>query len=199
MGANTKTKKQKSPATPLSNDILGVLRNMMSQGEFGAPISPTQKAAASGTQDFISDRSNPEMFNELMGPLRKAFERDTDRAAAGQRESIGMLGGRFSTGLAREEGRLRGDRATDLDAMISQMFLQEQGNLLSALGLQGQLGQQFMDPFMDFGKMGIFPDHQVVSDNPWMDFLKLGATAGAVALAPATGGASLAAIPAVNS
>ena len=162
-----RTKQPKSQATPLSEDILGMLRGMMSQGGFGDPISSTQKAAAGGTQDFIDARKDTDAFNELMGPLRKAFEVDTDRAAAGQRESLGMLGGRFSTGLAREEGRLRGERATELDAMISQMFLQEQSNLLGALGLQSQQGQSFMQPFMDFGKMGIFEENMFIEDSPW--------------------------------
>jgi hypothetical protein len=102
-----------------------------------------------------------------MGPLRKLFQQDTDRAAADTREAFGATGNRMSSALAREEGRMRGERGTQLDALMSQLFLGEQGNLLNAIGLQGQLGTQALTPFMTLGSMGILPEELYNMGSKW--------------------------------
>ena len=174
----------KSQATPLSGDILSMLRGLMSGGQFGEPIGPGQQAAAGGIQDFISARETPDQFLELMGPLRESFNRETGRIQAQQKETFGGLGNRFSTSLARETGRVGRERGTDLDAMISQMFLQDQGSLLQALGMQQQFGQQATQPFFDCAKLGIVPEEPVVTDSPWTTLLQiLTEAAGAAAMA----------------
>ena len=178
----------KSQATPLSSDILQMLREAIKGGTFGEGLGSQQKAAGEGVERFIGARETPEQFLELMGPLREQFARETERGVAGQRESLGLTGNRFSESLLREEGRFRRERGTDIDALMSNLFLQDQGNLLSALGLQGQLGQQATQPFFDFASLGIRPEETVVSDSPWVTFFKL-MTEGAKGVGTAAAGA----------
>lgn len=135
--------------------------------DFGGGFGKGQIAGAEGIQDFISARQSPEQFAELMGPLRKMFDIETERAAAAQRESLGMTGNRFSTSLAREQGRLRGERSTELDALMSQLFLGEQGKLLQALGMQHDMGTAAIEPFFRFAEMGILPEQLYKQDSAW--------------------------------
>lgn len=135
--------------------------------DFGGGFGKGQIAGAEGIQDYISARQTPDQFAELMDPLRKMFDIETERAAAAQKESLGMTGNRFSTSLAREQGRLRGERATQLDALMSQLFLGEQGNLLQALGMQHQMGSEAIEPFFQFAEMGILPEQLYKQDSAW--------------------------------
>ena len=183
----------KSQATPLAEGVLSRLMTMLTEGgQLGDPIGPGQTAAAAGVQDFITARETPDQFLELMGPLRDVFNRQTDRAAAQTRESLGATGNRFSTSLIKEEGRLRGERGTELDAMISQLFLQDQGSLLQALGLQNQFATSALSPFLNLSGLGINPDQTIVSDSPFVTYMKLltdsAEAAGSVIAAGAAGG-----------
>ena len=185
------SKEVKSQATPLAENVLTRLMALLSEGGLGTPIGPGQTAAAGGIQDFIGARETPEQFLELMGPLREVFNRETGRIQAQQKETFGQIGSRFSSSLAGETGRVGRERATDLDAMISQLFLQDQGSLLQALGMQQQFGQQALDPFLQMAGLGISPDQTIVSDSPFVTYMKLvtqGAEAAAGAAAAAGAG-----------
>lgn len=148
--------------------MLRGIMNPTRPGQFGDPLGALQTEAASGVQDFIGARETPEQFLELMGPLRDVFNRQTDLDAAQTKESLGQSGNRFSTAVPSLIGRQRGERATQLDALMSQAFLQEQGGLLQALGMLQGFGQEATRPFFDFAKMGILPEQTVVQDSPFV-------------------------------
>ncbi len=154
----------KSQATPLSQGILDfLLKNLSGEGEEGA--GGDLGVAQQGFRDFATARSTPEQFLELMGPLRAIFERETEKDVAQTREGFSATGNRQGTGLAREEGRVRTEQATNLDALMSQLFLREQDNLLKALsGLR--------EPFTQFGSQGILPEQTIVSDSPFVTLTK---------------------------
>ena len=155
----------KTQATPLAEGILDFLMKSLS-GEGGVEGGGGFGAAQRGFAEFAEARSTPEQFLELMGPLRAVFERQTERDVAQTREGFSAAGGRLGTGLAREEGRVRTERSTELDALMSQLFLQEQDKLLTALsGLRA--------PFMQFGAQGIQPEQTVVTDAPFVAFTKV--------------------------
>ena len=154
------SRQPRSQASPLSDELIKFLTEMItgnaepgSGGPFGA--------AQQGLADFATARSSPEQFLELMGPLREMFNRETDRQVAQTTESFGASGNRLSTGLAREGGRQRTERGTNLDALISQLFLSEQENLLKAFELM-------RSPFLDIGKLGILPEDTIVNDSPFV-------------------------------
>ncbi len=153
----------KSQATPLSQGILDFLtRSISGEGEEGGGDFGF---AQQGFRDFATARSTPEQFLELMGPLRAIFERETEKSVAQTREGFSATGNRQGTGLAREEGRVRTEQATNLDALMSQLFLREQDNLLKALsGLR--------EPFTQFGAQGILPEQTIVSDSPFVTLTK---------------------------
>ena len=154
----------KSQATPLAEGILEFLVNSLS-GEGGAEGGGDFGAAQRGLGEFAEARSSPEQFLELMGPLRAMFDRETERNVAQTKEDFSVTGNRLGTGLAREAGRVRTERSTDLDALMSQLFLQEQDKLLTAL-------TSLRDPFVQFGSQGIQPDKTIVSDAPFVAITK---------------------------
>lgn len=139
----------------------------LTSGELGTGVGAGQKAAGRNVQDYISARGDMGAFEELMGPLRKVFQAETDRGAAQIRESFGATGNRMSTGLAREEGLFRGESADRLNALMSQLFLGEQSNLLNAIGLQGQLGKEAIAPVFSLASMGILPEELYNMGSKW--------------------------------
>jgi hypothetical protein len=143
-------------------------------------VGAGQKAAGESISKYIAARESPEAFEELMGPIREAFNLDTEKIAAQQKEELGVIGGRFGTGLAREQGRLRGERGLELDSLMSQLFLGEQQNLLGAIGTQGQLGTAAIAPFLQALTLGVQPEETVVGNSPFQNLLDLGSVVAAI-------------------
>lgn len=154
------TRQPKSQATGLSEELIQLLTGMVTS-ETGGGFAEAQK----GFSDFASARSSPEQFLELMGPLREMFDRETERQVSQTREGFSATGNRQSLGLAREEGRQRTERGTNLDALISDLFLKEQGNLLKAFELMRA-------PFTGIGSQGIFEEDSFVIDSPFTTFTR---------------------------
>lgn len=175
-----------SQATPLAEDILKLLRGQIAGGDFGSGVTKTQRSATDSAEKFIDDRQSPEAFAELMGPLRKMFDIQTNRSAAATREAFSQTGNRFSTSLGKVESQGRNERDLQLDSLLSELFLQEQGRLLQGIELLGKMGSSNIAPFMALGQQGINPDQTIVSDSPVMSLLKLGVP---IAKAAVTGGA----------
>jgi hypothetical protein len=165
------TQQPKSQATPLSQDVLNLLRQAIAGGNMGSPMSASGKEAESSLSGFIKDRQSPEMFNELMGPLREAFGLQTEKDVAKTREGMSAMGNRFGTPMLREEGRVRNEANIGLNDQISRLFLGEQANLLKGIGMQGDMAAQNLQPFYDFAGLGILPENQFVTDNPWMTLI----------------------------
>ena len=169
---NIETRQPTSQATPLSQDVLSILRQAISGGNMSdTALTPEQKAASEGVSSFIASRQSPEMFNQLMGPLREAFGLQTEKDVAATRSGFSATGNRFSRSMMREEGRVRNEANTNLNAQLSKMFLDEQTNLLGALQLQQGMGMQNLQPFLDFAGLGVLPQQTFVTDNPWMTLL----------------------------
>ena len=160
-----------SQATPLAGDVLQMLIQQLTGGTAGEGFGPQQRAGGS-IQQFIDARADPAKFLELMAPLREAFNLQTDRSAAQTREGFGAQGARLSTSLARTEGRQRGERDIQLDSLISQMFLADQGNLLRAIGAQQEFGTQNLAPFFNLAGQGIFPENTIIQDSQFSQILK---------------------------
>ena len=154
------SRQPRSQASPLSDELIKFLTEMITgtaEPGSGGPFGDAQR----GIQDFATARSSPEQFLELMGPLREMFNRETDKQVAQTRESFGVTGNRLSTGLAREEGRQRTERGTDLDALISGLFLKEQENLLKSFEL-------LRSPFLDIARQGILPEDTIINDSSFV-------------------------------
>ncbi len=154
----------RSQASPLSDELLKFLTGNLT-GEGVAGGGGDVGFAQQGLRDFATARSTPEQFLELMGPLRAIFERQTEVDVAKTREGAVATGNRQSIGLAREEGRVRTESNTNLQALLSDLFLKEQSNLVNALGAIRQ-------PFLDFAQLGINPDQTIISDSPFVQGAK---------------------------
>ena len=168
---SVETKQPKSQATPLSGDILEWLRSTFQGGvggdTLGQGIGAPQQAAGENISDFIAGSKDLEAFNEMLGPLRKSFGRETQRGEAAIKESMGALGNRFSTSTQKNVGQFRGERASQIESLIADMFLRNQSNLLGAIGQQQQFGIQNLQPFFDFAGLGILPEDLLVGDSPF--------------------------------
>lgn len=85
------------------------------------------------------------------------------------------MGNRFGTPLAREEGRVRGEAGLNLDALISNLFLNEQGNLLNAINSMQTMGVQNTAPAFNMAQQGVHQDQTIVTDDPLMQMMKFAA------------------------
>lgn len=120
----------------------------------------------SSVDSFIQARETPEQFMSLMGPLREVFQLNTDRAAGEVREGLSQTGNRLSTAAAREEGKVRNEGNLNLEALLSQLFLGDQANLLNAIGQKQNMAIQNTAPAFDFAGAGILPDQTIIQDSP---------------------------------
>lgn len=163
-----KAKQPRSQATPLSEDVLDVLRKQVLGGAFGEGLGPLQREAGTATRQFIKSRQTMDDFGKLAQPLIDISRRETDRSAADLRESFGIAGSRFGTPLAFGESRLRTDAGQNLDATLAELFQQEQGRLLEAIGMLQSIGQQNIEPIMNMAQLGVLPEEMFAVDSPWM-------------------------------
>jgi len=108
-----------------------------------------------------------------MEPIRGASEFQTERDVADTREGFSVLGGRFSSPLASAEGQVKAERGANLDSLISQMFLADQGNLLNAINSMHQQGSQNVAPAFQMAGLGINPENTIVSDSPFVKGMQL--------------------------
>lgn len=158
----------KSPATPLAEDVLANLRRQLTGGVYGEGVGPLQREAGTAIRQFVEARQTPDQFANLLQPIIDINRREVDRGAAQIRESFGAMGQRLGTPLARAEGDFRAEAGQNLDRLLSQLFMQEQGNLLQALGLMQTMGDMNIQPFLQMASLGILPENTIVTDSPWV-------------------------------
>ena len=146
-----------SQATPLAEDFLKMFQGQLSEGSFGTGVGPLQREAGTAARQLVNSGGGEQFkFDPLINDLTNIFNRETDRGAAQIREGFGGMGGRFSTGLAREEGKFRRESGTDFNAMLGDMFRQSfesrQNRLQQGIGMLGQLGNQYTQQGFNFGQ-----------------------------------------------
>lgn len=160
------SRQQKSQATPLGEDILSLLKKQLTSSDtFGGGVTGAQQGAMKSMDKFIGARETPEQFMKLMGPLKEMFQLNTDKSAAQTRESFGATGNRMSRSAMKAEGATRNEGNLSLQAMLSQLFMGDQANLLGAIGQKQQMANQNIAPALDFGAMGIMPDQTMINDS----------------------------------
>ena len=179
-----------SQATPLSGDILEILRGQLSSGNLGLGVGPLGREAGTAARQFVSSgvggRGGTEGFD--LSPLLKQLEEIQNRRVGEQtgdlRESFGITGQRFGTALQKGEGNLRGRLEDDFLANIGNLLRQSfesqqqrtlfgQGQQLQGINLLGNIGQQNLAPFLNLAALGINPD--IFTENPFVTGGKLGA------------------------
>jgi hypothetical protein len=160
------SRQQRSPATPLGENVLAQLSQYFNSADFGKGVSAPNREAMGSVDSFIKARETPDQFMSLMGPLREVFQINTDRAAGEVREGFSQTGGRLSTALGREEGKARNEGNLNLEALMSQLFLGDQANLLNAIGQKQNMAVQNTAPVFDFGAAGVLPDQTIIQDSP---------------------------------
>ena len=191
-----------SQATPLSGDILEILRGQLASGGFGMGVGPLGREAGTAARQFVSSgvagRGGTEGFD--LSPLLQQLEQIQNRRVGEQtgdlREAFGITGQRFGTALQKGEGNLRGRLEEDFMANIGNLLRQSfesqqqrqlfgQGQQLQGINLLGGLEQQNLAPFLQLAALGINPD--VFTENPFATAGKVVA-GGAAAVAGASGG-----------
>lgn len=167
-----KTQQPVSIGTPLAKDFISALQESLRAGGLGTPVGPVAAKTSAALDEFIRQRSDPSNFLATVEPLKELFDRETERGIAALRESMGMMGQRFGTPLAKEEANLRLERNNQLNSMINELFRQEQANLLSALGLQKSLADSGIEPYLQVALGSNFPSIFSVVDSPIISLLK---------------------------
>jgi hypothetical protein len=173
MGAQTKNVERSSQATPFAEDVLktlsqGIMGGGTEAGHFQSP-SILQRESGTAMRQFIESLSRGP--GDLVGSLGQIHSREMDRGVAGLREGFSGMGGRFSTPLAREEGRMRREGAADLTATIGGIEQQHIGQMIQALSQMFNMGTQELAPFLQMAGLGVIPDEVIAQPNP---FLQMG-------------------------
>ena len=184
-----------SQATPLSGDILEILRGQISSGNLGLGVGPLGREAGTAARQFVSSgvegRGGTEGFD--LSPLLKQLEqiqnRRVEEQVGNQREAFGITGQRFGSTLQQGEGKLRGRLEDDFLANIGNLLRQSfesqqqrtlfgQGQQLQGINLLSGIDQANLAPFFNFATQGINPD--IFTENPFVTGGKLfGQLAGA--------------------
>ena len=172
-----------SQATPLSEDILEILRGQIESGQLGVGVGPLGREAGTAARQFVSSgvagRGGTEGFD--LSPLLKQLETIQNRRVGEQtgdlREAFGITGQRFGTALQKGEGNLRGRLEQDFMATIGELLRQSfesqqqrtlfgQGQQLQGINLLSGIGQRNLAPFLQLASLGINPD--IFTENPFV-------------------------------
>lgn len=184
-----KKQEVRSQATPLSEDILSLLRGQISKGELGAGVGPLQREAGTAARQFVSSGGGRFDLSPLLGQLEEIQRRRVSESTGDLRESFGIAGTRFGTPLATGEGRLRRELETEFGAQTGELlrteFGAQQQRLLQGIELLQNLGQENLEPFLMLAQLGINPE--VFTENPFVTALA-GLAGGAQGVAAIRGG-----------
>lgn len=176
MKPTVETQEATSQATPLAQDVLGMIRRQITGGVFGEGMGPLQQEAGTAIRQYVTSRQNMDQFAQTLAPVLRLFDQGTNEQVAGLRTSMGSLGGRFGTPLANAEADFRSDRSMQRDALIAQAWQQEMQNLLAGIAMMQQFGLQNIAPALQMAQLGILPEHVIVGDSPFAQIT--GAAAG---------------------
>ncbi|MHC4315807.1 MAG: hypothetical protein ACYSW3_25470 [Planctomycetota bacterium] len=174
MGAKERTVQPVSQATPLAEDILGLMRGRIGAGGLG-PLTALQGLAGQSLANFIPLLESGQQTDALRAQMEAIQRQETGAQVGDLRESFGIAGSRFGTPLALGEAGLRSQLGVGFGEQQARI-LQEQQNiqnqqLLQAIGLGGQLSAQQIAPFMQLGGMGILPTQTFFEQNPFVTAL----------------------------
>ncbi len=184
-----KAQEVKSQATPLSEDILAILRGQLAEGGLGEGVGPLQREAGTAARQFVEAGGGKFDLSPLLKQLQEIQQQTTEENVGNLREGFGIAGSRFGTPLAESEGRLRRDLATRFGAQTGELLRGEFGaqmdRLLSGIGTLQGIGQQNISPFLQFAAMGINPE--TFTENPFVTGINLAANVGKGVASVATG------------
>lgn len=148
--SEAETRQPRSQATPLAEDVLGILRKQVTGGTFGTGFGPLQQQAGTAIQQFVNSGAGgrfesgtlpqvrdinltPVDIASQVGTLEGIQQRSSQRALADVRETVGAQGGgRFGTGVTRAVGDTARDLELGFTAQLDQLLRDQQGLQLGA-------------------------------------------------------------------
>lgn len=184
-----KRREQRTQATPLAEDVLGILRKQIEEGAFGTGIGPLQREAGTAARQFVSSGGGLDVSG-LIAAMEGVQRRQVGEGAGDLREAFGIAGSRFGTPLATGEARFRRGAAEDFSRQTAETRLgAEKFNVqsrLAGIDLLNRLAESNLAPFFALAGMGIQPD--VFEQNPFISFINaLGSAGQGVAAARGAG------------
>ncbi|MCP4902607.1 MAG: hypothetical protein GY906_37055 [bacterium] len=179
MAPKPQTIQPESQATPLSGDVLDLLRRELAQGSQVA--TPLQRQAGTNISQFINEGGGEFNLSPLFSALTETFGQQNQQALAQLNESFSIGGGRFGTGNQTAQGRFLAEAVPRQEAVLGNIGLQsfndQMSRLLQAIGLQSNIGAQGFAPFLQLAGQGIIPEQTFLQQNPIVS--GLGALSGA--------------------
>lgn len=195
MPDDTETIQPKSQATPLAEDVLGLLQGQVAQLAQGGFATDLQRQAGTAIQQFLGAQQGGPMgmSNPLIQSLDKVFQQNLASTAAQGTEQFSGMGLRGSSGAGVGIGRALGEQSNQQDALL-QGIIREQENLRQQNLLQGgQALQQFdinqLASALGLAPAGIFGEQTIVKPGMFQQALQAitGAAGGASSLIPGLG------------
>lgn len=199
MGPNVKTIQQSNAATPLSNDLLGMLQGYIHQQGGAQTTGPLQKQG-SGTAGQQYNNSVEQRLggintegalgdetDKLISAVQNRSSATTERNAAALRQSFGTSGNRFSSAAAKGEGLLRSESGTNLDQTIANILNAQVGQKQAAREFDVNANHQAASNFFQLGSQGILNPEQIVSPSIGQQLFSAATQIGAAYLGKAPG------------
>lgn len=163
MEPSIETRQPESQATPLSEDVVQLLENRISQ--FGAGMTGTRQAGTAIRQ-FVE--SGP-------GALPEEQQRAIEQTQSQARErALDQIGEEFSV-MGGTQGSPAGFTAAETMSRLAprqtqQRFAEQRrraAQQLSAAGQLAQISQAMQQPFLNVAQQGIMPEQTIVGESPF--------------------------------
>lgn len=200
MSAQTETVERESQATPLAEDVLGLLRQQIEgarmgttggpgqtpqqrQGAldanaFGMGVGPLQREAGTSMRQLLNSLEGGGIGvpQEQRAALEQVQTNQRERALADLGEQFGMAGSSLGTPQSVGQARLLSELVPRQTQQLFEEGRARQGQLMQAIMGMQQLGQQNVEPFFQMARQGILPEEVVVKEHPLVS--GLGAVSG---------------------
>lgn len=146
-------------ATPITGDVLGMLRNQITGNTVGTGLGPLQQQAGTAIQQFVNSGGGSFDNSKLFGGMEDIFNRQQAQSQADLKEQFGSIGGRFGTGLANasalQSSQANAGFASQIGQISANEFSNQMNRLMSGIGMMQGMGTQNLDPFMQFAQTGM--------------------------------------------
>lgn len=187
MGPQSESVERSNVATPLSGDVIGLLRDQISQGNFGGPITPLQREAGTAARQFLN--SGGGAADRAVADLMGVADIQRERGMADLGEQFGIAGSSLGTPASVGGARFLSEHGARTQQQASDLFMRGLGLDLSGIQMLNQIAQANLAPFMQMAGRGVVNPEVVATDSIFSQLLSGlgGAAQGAGSVIKATG------------
>lgn len=161
----TETVQRENVATPLSGDLIDILRGQLQGGQMGLGLGPLQQEAGTAARQFVN--SGGGAANRAVSDLMDVQRLQRQQGLRDLGEQFGIAGSSLGTPQSVGQARFLSEAIPREQSMLSQLFLQGQQNQLSGIDILNQIAQSNLAPFLSLAGRGIIDPDVVATESPF--------------------------------